>query len=88
MTGSTDAETWQVLNKSQAVQLAQLTGKYQAAVMALCAEVAGTEPGQKDPHSLGTLAACEAFTKTNIACPLVTPAIVLSCLYRIAYVLP
>lgn len=88
MTGNTDAEMWQVLNKGQAIQLAQLTGKYQAAVMALCAEVAGTEPSQKDPHSLGTLAADEAFPITDIACPLVTPAIVLSRLRHIAYVLP
>ena len=76
MPDSTNAATWQVLNKSQAVQLAQLTGKYQDAVMALCAKVAGTEPGQKGPHSPGTIAAFGAFTMTDIACPLVTSTII------------
>ena len=46
----TDAEVWQVLNKGQAVRVAQLAGRYQKAAMALCAEAAGTTPGHKGPR--------------------------------------
>ena len=73
---STDAEDLQVLNKSQAVKLEQLTGKYQDAVMALCAEVAGTGPGHQGLQSLGGVTTYGAFTMTDIACPLVQPATV------------
>ena len=84
---STDAKVWQVLNESQAVKLAQLTGKYQDAVMALCAEVAGTGHGHKGLQSPGGVAAVKAFTMTDVACPLVTPATVAAHLSPIAVAL-
>ncbi|CAK0733219.1 hypothetical protein CVIRNUC_000243 [Coccomyxa viridis] len=59
-----------VLNAGQALKLAQPTGKYQDAVMALCAEAAGQRPGRHRPQSLAGVAAYEAFTMADIACPL------------------
>ena len=70
---------WQVLNRSQATKLGQPTGKHQDAVMALCAEVASTERNHRGPQSPGTIAASRAFTMADIACPLVTPAIIPAC---------
>ena len=78
---STDAEVWQVLNESQAVKLAQLTGRYQDAVMALCAKAASTGPGHKGAQSPGGVAAYRAFTMTDIACPLVPPATITALLF-------
>ena len=69
-------EVSQVLNASQALKLAQPTGKYQDVVMALCAEAAENWASHQGPQSLGGLAAYEAFTMTDIACPLVSPAVV------------
>ena len=73
MSDSTEAVVWQVLNKSQAVKLAQLTGNYQYAVMVLCAEAAGTKPSCTGPQSPGAAAASRALT--DIVCPLVPSAI-------------
>ena len=67
----TDAEVWQVLNKGQAVRVAQLAGRYQKAAMALCAEAAGTTPGHKGPRIQARVAATRAFTMTDIAWTLV-----------------
>ncbi|CAK0733302.1 hypothetical protein CVIRNUC_000254 [Coccomyxa viridis] len=57
----------QVLNKGQAVRVAQLAGRYQKAAMALCAEAAGTTPGHKGPRIQAWVAATRAFTMTDIA---------------------
>ena len=78
MVDSTDANVRQVLTASQALRLAQPTGKYQDAVMALCAacsDVASTRPGHKGLQSPGRVATSRALTRTNIVCSLVPPAI-------------
>ena len=87
MLGSTDAIVSQVLNVNQALKLAQPTGNYQNAVMALCAEAAGYRRGHQEPQTPCGVAAYEAFTMTDIACPLVLPAIIAALLSDITFML-
>ena len=85
--GSTEANVSQVLNASQALKLAQPTGKYRDAVMALCAEAAGNQPGHQGLQSPAGAAAYEAFAMIEIAWPLVPPAIIAALLFHIALLL-
>ena len=87
MLGSTDANVRQVLNGGQALKLAQPTVKYQDAVTMLCAKAAGTGHGHKGAQSPGGVAAYEAFTENDFACPLVRPASTAACLHHIVLVL-
>ena len=84
---STDAEVSQVLNASQALKLAKPTGKYQDAVMALCAYAAGKWPNRQNPQSLDGVAAYKVFTINDIVCPLVLPAIIAAPLSHVAITL-
>ena len=87
MLDSTDANVLQVLDGGQALNLAQPTGKYQDAVMMLCAEAAGTWHGHSGAQSPGEVAAYEAFTRNEFACPLVRPASTAAHLHHIVLVL-
>ena len=84
---SNGANVWQVLSARQAIKLAQPTGTYQDAVMALCAKAAENWPGRQGSQSLCGVAAYKAFSMTDLACPLVPPAIIAALLFRIALVL-
>ena len=85
VSGSTYANVLQVLNASQALKLAQPTGKYQDAVMELCAEAAGDQPGHQKLQSPCGVAAYKAFAMSDIALPLVPPAIIPVLLSYIAF---